>query len=65
MDFTIWASLRVKMNENEKIEKLLDLVKELKKNAEHESTRETNCSGEALNDSKDLEKKTGERIETT
>ena len=37
MDFTVPADHRVKLKENEKWDKYLDLTRELKKTVEHES----------------------------
>ena len=44
MDFVIPVDHRVKLKENEKKDKYLDLARELKKK-EHESDGDTNCKG--------------------
>ena len=44
MDFTILAAHRIKIKESKKMDKYLDLSRELKKTVEHESYVDTNCS---------------------
>ena len=44
VDFAIPADHRVKLKENEKKNKYLDIAKELKKTMEHESDIYTNCN---------------------
>ena len=44
VDFAVPADHRVKLKENEKMDKYLDLARELKKTVEHESDDYTNCN---------------------
>ena len=44
MDFAVPADHRVRLNENEKIDKYLDLAWELKITMKHESNSDTNCN---------------------
>ena len=57
-DFTVSADNRVKIKESEKINKYLDLPRELKKAVEHEGEDDTNCSWCTWNGPKRLEIKT-------
>ena len=43
MDFTVPADHWVKLKENEKRDKYLDIARELKKTMEHEGDGDTNC----------------------
>ena len=44
MDFAVPVDHRIKIKESEKMNKYLDLVRELiKKNVEHEGDSDTNC----------------------
>ena len=49
MDFAVLADHRVKIEENEKRDKYLDLARELKKAVEHESNNVTNCNWNVWN----------------
>ena len=44
MDFADTVDHRIKLKENEKKDKYLDLARELKKTVEHESDGDTNCN---------------------
>ena len=44
MDFVVPADQRVKLKENEKKDKYLDLAKYLKKTLEHESDGDVSCN---------------------
>ena len=59
MDFPVPADHWVKMKENEKIDKYLDLTRELKKTVEYEGESDTNCSWCTRYGPKKLGKKTG------
>ena len=49
VNFAIPANHRVKIKENEKRDKYLDFVRELKKVIEHENDGDTNCNWKTWN----------------
>ena len=57
MDFSVPADHRVKLKENEKRDKYLDLARELKKTVKHEG--DTNCNWCTWNDLQGLSKRAG------
>ena len=59
MEFGFPADHKVKRKESEKVNKYLDLARELKKAMEHKSKGDTNCSWVTRNSSQSLRKETG------
>ena len=58
-DFAVLSDNRVKLNEIEKRDKYLDLVRELKKNVEHESDGDTYCDWCSLYSNQRIHTRTG------
>ena len=58
MDFTISADHRVKLKENKKRNKYIDLARELK-SMEHESNGDTDCNWGVRENSQRIDKGTG------
>ena len=63
VDFFVPVSFKVKIKEDEKLDKYLDLARELKKVVEHEGDGDTHYNWCALNVPKGLEKKPTEVTE--
>ena len=59
MDFTVPVDHRMKIKENEKRDKDLDLARELKKAMEHEGHGDANCKRSVQNDVQRLNKEIG------
>ena len=49
MDFTVPTDFKLKIKDSKKINKYLNLARELKKVVEHESNGESNCCWRSLN----------------